>query len=258
MCKFIQNFPICLKDFIICLIFVAIATPVAAQSDSTYLRYINSYKDIAVEQMRRHSIPASITLAQGGLESQCGQAELAIKGNNHFGIKCGGWDGPTMFHDDDELQECFRVYDSALQSYEDHSAFLKKKRYMRLFDLDPTDYKGWAAGLRQCGYATDPLYPQKLIDIIERFSLYNLDRELAAEAAETPPDDMEIAAEAAGSHFVRRKDGLFYVSAREGDSYKSIADELGLSEKDLRAWNNAHDKTSAPSPGQAIFLQPKQ
>ena len=145
--------------------------------NQSYQTYINQYKDLAIEQMLRYRIPASITLAQGLFESRAGQSDLARQGNNHFGIKCHNWTGPTQYHDDDAHGECFRVYQDAKESYEDHSRFLAKQpRYSRLFSLNTTDYKGWAHGLKSCGYATNPQYANKLIQIIELYRLQDYDK----------------------------------------------------------------------------------
>lgn len=141
--------------------------------------YINLYAEISKNKMRTHKIPASITLAQGILESGVGKGRLAVKANNHFGIKCHGWTGAKIYHDDDRSQECFRKYDKAEMSYEDHSEFLTgRSRYASLFDLRPDDYKGWAKGLRAAGYATDRKYPEKLISLIERYNLDKYDDEV--------------------------------------------------------------------------------
>ena len=141
--------------------------------------YIQQYAVIAQVEMRKTKIPASITLAQGILESGSGRGRLAVKANNHFGIKCHGWKGAKIYHDDDRSQECFRKYRKAESSYEDHSEFLTgRKRYAKLFKLRPDDYKGWAKGLKTAGYATDRKYPQKLISLIERYKLYQYDIEV--------------------------------------------------------------------------------
>ena len=138
--------------------------------------YITFYKDIAVAEMKQYGIPASITLAQGILESGSGRGRLAVKANNHFGIKCHDWEGAKIFHDDDRAQECFRKYEDANRSFRDHSEFLaNRKRYAKLFELDKDDYKGWAKELRRAGYATDRKYPEKLISLIERYQLYKFD-----------------------------------------------------------------------------------
>ena len=149
----------------------------AQKRNARYVEYINKYSDLAVEQMKLHKIPASITLAQGLLESGAGYSQLARKSNNHFGIKCGGsWRGRTVRHDDDARNECFRAYKHPRDSYEDHSDFLRRgARYAFLFKLDITDYKGWARGLKKAGYATDPSYANRLITIIEDYDLYKFD-----------------------------------------------------------------------------------
>ena len=142
-----------------------------------YLNYIERYKGMAIDQMLRYKIPASITLAQGLLESGAGTSTLARKANNHFGIKCGrAWKGPYVLQDDDERNEKFRKYRSVEESYEDHSRFLQQARYSSLFDLSPKDYKGWARGLKRCGYATNPRYASLLIDLIERYDLDQYDK----------------------------------------------------------------------------------
>ena len=138
--------------------------------------YIAFFKAVAIHEMKLYGIPASITLAQGILESGSGRGRLARDANNHFGIKCHDWTGPRVYHDDDRAQECFRKYNDPNQSYRDHSLFLaKRKRYANLFKHKPTDYKAWARGLKKAGYATDPKYPQKLISLIERYELYQYD-----------------------------------------------------------------------------------
>jgi len=141
--------------------------------------YLARFSAIAQEEMRLYGIPASITLAQGILESNSGRGRLSVEANNHFGIKCHDWTGAKIYHDDDALQECFRKYNDAKYSYRDHSLFLtNRKRYSKLFDLDKDDYKGWAKELKAAGYATDRNYPNKLISLIERYELYKLDDEV--------------------------------------------------------------------------------
>ncbi len=141
--------------------------------------YINYYSSIAMDEMIQFGIPASITLAQGILESGAGRGTLAVQANNHFGIKCHDWTGKKIFHDDDKKQECFRKYDNPEYSYRDHSIFLSNRgRYSFLFDLKKDDYKKWARGLKKAGYATDPKYSQKLIDLIERYELYKYDNKV--------------------------------------------------------------------------------
>jgi hypothetical protein len=140
--------------------------------------YISSYKDIAVAEMNQFGIPASITLAQGILESGNGESRLATEGKNHFGIKChDNWNGETIIEDDDEKGECFRKYSKVADSYRDHSLFLtERERYSSLFDLSPTNYKAWAKGLKKAGYATNPKYPSLLIDLIKKYDLNRFDK----------------------------------------------------------------------------------
>ena len=181
--------------------------------------YIDQYAGIAKENMRTHKIPASITLAQGILESGSGRGRLAMKANNHFGIKCHGWKGAKIYHDDDRSQECFRKYKKAETSYEDHSEFLTgRKRYAGLFELEPDDYKGWARGLRAAGYATDRKYPQKLISLIERYELYNYDKEVLGNFKRTTI----IEKNSIVKHVVVKGDTLYSLSRL----YKTTVDAL--------------------------------
>lgn len=143
----------------------------------TTLNYIDAFKDVAIEEMNKYGIPASITLAQGIIESGSGNSTLAKYANNHFGIKCtSDWKGKGYFKDDDKANDCFRVYKDARESYKDHSEFLKRKRYSFLFELDKNDYKNWALGLKQAGYATNPKYPALLIGVIDKYQLYQYDQ----------------------------------------------------------------------------------
>ncbi len=180
-----------------CLCAASVSAP-AAPERTPQVMYIEKYSALAVEEMYRSGVPASITLAQGLLESRYGLSELAVKGNNHFGIKCHNWEGGKMYHDDDRKGECFRVYKSADESFRDHSDFLRyRDRYKFLFDLEPTDYKAWAHGLRKAGYATDPAYPQKLIRLIEEYELHKFDLKSASwaygqEAAELAADGANL------------------------------------------------------------------
>ena len=164
---------------------ISASASLAAKDDKTPQEiYIEQFSTLAVEEMYRSGVPASITLAQGLLESGYGLSELAVKGNNHFGIKChNNWTGKKMYYDDDRKGECFRVYPSPEQSYRDHSDFLRyRDRYKFLFDYKVTDYKSWAHGLKKAGYATDPAYPKKLINLIETYELYEYDRKPASYA----------------------------------------------------------------------------
>ena len=181
--------------------------------------YISLYAPIAVREMELYHIPASITLAQGILESGAGQGSLSRRANNHFGIKCHGWKGAKVYHDDDREQECFRKYVNARYSFRDHSLFLtERKRYAALFELRPDDYEGWAKGLKAAGYATDNRYPQKLISLIERYQLYRFDRGMSALEGLTSSGDMYI--------------------VRKGDTLYSIAKKHDLSVEQLKDFNN--------------------
>lgn len=218
------------------LLFV-ISVPTSAQrKNAKYVAYIDKYSDMAVEQMKLHKIPASITLAQGILESAAGQSRLTRDSNNHFGIKCGsGWKGSSVRHDDDAKNECFRAYKSARDSYEDHSKLLVNvSRYGFLFKLDITDYKGWAKGLKKAGYATAPSYANLLISIIEDYELYKYDNEKKSgskkkEEIKINPHDVYIANE------------LLYVIARQGDTFKGIGKEFKIGWRKLIKYNDLHN-----------------
>jgi flagellum-specific peptidoglycan hydrolase FlgJ len=165
------------------LIFAIVLTAFTSVDDSTEIRYIEDFKGLALEQMRTHGVPASVILAQAVVESDAGRSVLATRANNHFGIKCKSWwEGAKYYYADDDraasgqlLPSCFRLYDSAEESFADHSAFLKgSERYASLFSPG-NDYRAWATGLQQCGYATNPRYAMRLIQVIEQFNLHELD-----------------------------------------------------------------------------------
>jgi LysM repeat protein len=224
--------------------------------NQTYQQYIDQYKDIAIEQMQRYHIPASITLAQGIFESGAGRSELALKGNNHFGIKCNGWSGRRIYHDDDERGECFRSYDNAFESYEDHSKFLVNgQRYRSLFQLKITDYKGWAKGLKAAGYATNPQYAQKLIDIIQLYKLYRYDT--AKDYDKFMADHTKSTTNSVSLHAIKIFNKNYYLIARRGDTFKSIADEIGISDRKLAKFNE-RDRRDALEEGEIIWLKKKQ
>ncbi|MFA7446295.1 MAG: glucosaminidase domain-containing protein [Flavobacteriaceae bacterium] len=187
--------------------------------------YIETYKETAKDNMRTHGIPASITLAQGILESGSGNGRLAKEANNHFGIKCHtGWKGDTIRHDDDAAQECFRKYRHASESFQDHSLFLtSRSRYNDLFKLKKDDYEGWAKGLRKAGYATDPKYPDKLISLIERYELYQYDNEvLGKKSKKSEPQTEAVADLGKNMHRVEQGDTLYNISKR----YDTTVDKL--------------------------------
>ncbi len=180
--------------------------------------YIAIYSDIAQEEMRNYGIPASITLAQGILESGSGQGRLSVEANNHFGIKCHEWTGERIYHDDDKEQECFRKYNNSLQSFNDHSKFLRnRKRYSKLFSLPPNDYQAWAKGLRAAGYATDKKYPKKLIQLIERYQLYRFDSAV-----------LGIPSKHNQKHTVEKGDTLYSISKKYNISVEEIQQLNGL------------------------------
>ena len=275
-------------------------------------RYVRNWAPTAVREMYRSGVPASITLAQGILESRYGNSPLATEGNNHFGIKCHkGWEGKTMAYDDDAKGECFRVYDSADESFRDHSDFLRyRDRYKFLFELSTTDYKAWAYGLKKAGYATDPSYPEKLIRYIEDYKLYEYDTMAADElpavtevpsggatavnAADKPSHSKKASRrsrkdrkekEAAGSRIpesplaleapkkvdksefeefrfslsreVYSRNGVPYVLSVEGETYSSIAEQYGLSLKNILKYNDL-DSPEELLPGTIVFIQQKK
>lgn len=220
--------------------------------NKAYQDYFDLYDDVAIEQMQKYGIPASITLAQGVLESGAGKSELARKGNNHFGIKCNGWSGRKTYHDDDEQGECFRAYKNAYESYVDHSVFLRNSaRYSRLFQLKTTDYKGWAKGLKACGYATSPTYAHRLIDIIELYGLYKYDKGVHF-------DRFQIQQLERGDlRHVYAFNKNYYVIARKGDTFRSIADDVDISYRKLARFNE-RDKDDPVEEGERIWLQKKR
>lgn len=221
-----------------------------------YQTYVDQYKDVAIEQMLKYRIPASITLAQGLLESGAGSSKLSSQGNNHFGIKCHGWSGGSIYADDDDRNECFRAYDNAYESFEDHSKFLVSgSRYSSLFKLDTKDYKGWARGLKQAGYATNPQYADRLIDIIQVYKLYrydsakSYDKFYARHTKENAPS---------GSlHAIYQFNDNYYLKARKGDTFRSIAKEVEISERKLAKYNE-RDRRDKLSEGDIIYLKKKK
>lgn len=219
------------------------------RKNQVYEEYIHKYRSIAVEEMKHYRIPASITLAQGLLESGAGKGTLARKSNNHFGIKCGSaWDGPTVRHDDDARQECFRAYRHPKESYRDHSKFLRSgARYAFLFQLPITDYKGWARGLKKAGYATDPQYANRLINLIELYELYRYDQRHGLELVEKYPDP----------HQPYLANGLLYIIARPGDTFKDLGKEMGISYRKLHKYNEL-PKDYTFRGGEIVYLEQKR
>ena len=242
---------------------------VTAASPGAYQNYIHKYSSIAVSEMKRTGVPASITLAQGLVESAAGESTLASKSNNHFGIKChSDWKGRKTYLDDDKAGECFRVYSNAAASFKDHSDFLRyQDRYKSLFDLDPTDYEGWARGLKKAGYATDPKYAEKLIKVIEDYELYKYDSTQADELPE-PPLAIEQAVEvlpAATREEVRfslsrdvfQINGVTCVYAVEGDTYQSLANANSLFLGEILRFNDLRYDEPLKA-GEVVYLQPKK
>jgi LysM repeat protein len=238
--------------------------------NKSYLLYIEQYNQLAVKQQKEYGIPASITLAQGLLESGAGVSPFAKESNNHFGIKCNDWAGEKVYHDDDEKGECFRKYNEVVESYEDHSLFLKnRKRYAFLFELAPTDYEGWAFGLKKAGYATDPTYGYKLISIIENYQLHKYDLgertadvTVVSEIKKEKHDSKETTGPIGSinpmiTHELMRVNHVKFVSALPDDSYKLIAEEFNMSLDRLLAYN---DLTNEPAlqAGTRVFVEAKK
>ncbi|MCB8964340.1 MAG: glucosaminidase domain-containing protein [Bacteroidales bacterium] len=247
------------------ILFIAVALNVLGQSKISRQEYISKYADIAIRQMKQYGVPASIILAQGMLESDNGNSSLAVKANNHFGIKCHkDWNGPTMYHDDDRRNECFRKYKNSEGSYMDHSLFLRGgRRYATLFDLESTDYKGWARGLKKAGYATNPKYADMLIKIIEENELYNFDKGVAV-AVESPRkgtgqlvdvDGFAIDIYNARQVFTRNR--IKYIVVKAGDTFYSLTKELSLMPWQIYKYNELAED-SILQIGQEIYIQPKR
>lgn len=260
----------------------------------TYLAYIEEWKETAVQQQADYGIPASITMAQALLESAAGQSELAKNARNHFGIKCTSeWFGGVYYYDDDRKGECFRQYRDAAESFKDHSLFLKRPRYTTCFEIAVEDYEGWARRLRECGYATDPNYAPKLIKLIEDYRLDTLANgnvkpsAAAATAAAAQPQKRPLKAAVVRRaepimvihndpeppyvapltakqerdsfllmHPKKKCNGIYYVVAREGDTYPNVAFRLNIRERDLREWNDALGREMQK--GDRIFMASKK
>ena len=287
-----------IKHIILLLLIISGGNMMAqnGQKQKITLDYIEEYKNIAMCEMKKNKIPASITLAQGILESGNGTSRLAREGNNHFGIKChSDWKGRTMRQDDDAPDECFRVYKSAEESYRDHSEFLKNNsRYASLFQLDITDYKGWAKGLKKAGYATLPTYANVLINLIEDYNLQQYDQLVVSgkfkckkkdkdkndeEKVEEPkPEnpkkekksrrhevvvtvpvlaDCQVVGMTPDHHYIRENFGVKFVFTKEGDKLDSLAKELRVSEKQLIKYNDLGDKKTFTE-GEVVYIGPKR
>ena len=264
------------------LILFLMAVSLSARSHQEI--YIERYAEIAVSEMYRSGIPASITLAQGLLESGYGRSELAVKSNNHFGIKChNGWQGGRVYHDDDAKGECFRKYDNPEDSYRDHSDFLRyRDRYKFLFDYKITDYKAWAYGLKKAGYATDPAYPSKLIKLIEDYKLYQYDTQKVIDKSEKSSDkhkqtvykslppspaSIEQVTRLSGkkaeefrfslSRELYSQNGVPFIYSAGGETYQSIAAANHLFLKELLGFNDLKEDVPL-QPGTIVYLQKKK
>lgn len=261
-----------------------------AQTRQTKEEYIDRYKGIAIDHMERYGIPASITLAQGILESDSGNSNLARRSNNHFGIKCkSNWKGERVYHNDDAPNECFRKYDSVEESYNDHAEFLDQSpRYDSLFAYSSSDYRSWARGLKAAGYATAPDYAERLMKIIEDNQLYLFDEDNGAElyasrlrskrggveaqfaeqsSVEVPtttearvdPNNYRVPERTFNGYSVFVNNGIHFVVARDGDTFAAIATTFALSEKTLRKYNEIDPRSTAnPIAGEQIYIERKQ
>jgi LysM repeat protein len=259
---------------IITLFLVFITGTAFSQHKTTAKDYVNLYKDIAIKEMVKYGIPASIKLGQGILESSAGNSLLAKNANNHFGIKCKkDWTGATYYQDDDEKNECFRMYKNVLQSYEDQSTFLRNSaRYASLFELKKDDYKAWAVGLKAAGYATNPQYSQILIKTIEENELYIYDRietnnetKLVENLIVSKPkkrksdknefSDFEISKK--GKRKIELNNNVKYIIAKKGDTYLKLTEELELMHWQLKKYNDLEENYEITE-GETIYIQPKR
>lgn len=233
------------KYFLVFILFLLLFFPsLSSPFAQTPEAYIQKYSSAAQDQMRKYGIPASITLAQGILESGSGKSKLAVEANNHFGIKCHDtWTGATLHLDDDAPNECFRKYRSVDQSFEDHSLFLKKPRYQELFTLEITDYKGWAQGLKKCGYATSPTYAKSLIDLIEKYELTQFD-------TEQKPSEHSVVINISNNR-------IKYVTAKKKEILQELSNRTGISERLLAKYNDIEEGYVFQEK-EIVYLQPKR
>ncbi len=267
--------------FIFSLFIGLIVNPPAWAQRMTTEDYIAAYREDAIRDMIKTGVPACITLAQGILESESGNSNLAREANNHFGIKCHKeWNGKTYHQDDDAKDECFRKYKNALESFDDHSDFLRSRsRYASLFELEKTDYKGWAHGLKKAGYATNPIYAQKLIDLIERYNLVSINNDaLARMEGKSPamydqpglvrnvklPDNATTKNEPVTTKinvnpasYYAEENNVKYVIAKKGDTWLSIAKENEMMLWQVLKYNDAA-KDDNLREGTVVYLKPKR
>lgn len=270
------------RAIIIVTLFATLAATATAQVRQSREEYIERYKSIAVKHMERYGIPASITMAQGILESDAGNSQLSLSSNNHFGIKCKkSWTGKKVYHDDDAKGECFRAYPSVEASYLDHAEFLDSSpRYDSLFAYPSNDYRSWARGLKAAGYATAPDYAERLITIIEKYNLHLLDQQdgdkiyssgkNAKENAEyfathsnlnkqeaVGIDPFRISSSVHKGYKVYRTNYTCYILAKEGDTYSSLGKTFAISEKNLRKFNDVN-KSATLSKNEIVFIERKK
>jgi len=229
------------------IVAILLVASAALAQKQTPQEYIAKYKELAIIEMHRSGVPASITLAQGVLESNSGNSRLAKFANNHFGIKCkGSWTGKVIYANDDAPDECFRAYESVLASYQDHSEFLRVNwRYHELFELQSTDYEGWCHGLRKAGYATNPQYGNILISLIDRYELHQYD--LAALPGRELPT-LEVG---------ETINGVAVRTAKQGETVETIASDNYVKDKHIRKWNDL-PKDAKIEPGETVYLKPKR
>jgi LysM repeat protein len=270
------------------LFFIQLPFAQTASENTGAEKYIEDFHEAAIVNMIAHKVPASITLAQGLFESGFGNSPLAKNANNHFGIKCHEWKGETYYHDDDAPQECFRKYTSAADSYQDHALFLKnRKRYAKCFELEITDYAGWARELKAAGYATLPTYAERIVSVIERFSLFRFDREaldrmnvspegnksgspspgetmkqLTEENSEVSQENGDLKQPAASSSSaegreIREVNGVPFIIAKAGDTKNSLCAEFNLAEWQIRRYNDLPYEAEIEA-GSRVYLAPKK
>lgn len=259
--KIIKNRMNKLRFTVLIALFSFVLAAFAQGVQTVQWQYIEKFKNIAIEQMREHKIPASITLAQGLIESGAGRSRLATEAHNHFGIKVGmNWTGPYIIMSDDRPDDRFRKYRNDRESYEDHSHFLTSgARYRSLFNLKTTDYKGWAHGLKKAGYATNPRYADMLIGTIERYNLQQFDSYTSGRYHARPNTKQasEVESQFFAQHIVYRVNKNYMIIANSGDTWERVASETGVSVRKLRKYNE-RPKGSLLKAGDIVYLQKKR
>ncbi len=266
------------KIFLLICLNIYFASLVCGQSPQKNSRqdYIDAFAKLAIQEMNEYHIPASITMAQACFESGDGNSVLAQQANNHFGIKCNSsWSGPSIRQDDETRNECFRKYNTAIESYRDHSKFLTGgMRYQFLFDYDIKDYRKWAYGLKKAGYATDPKYPERLIKIIEDFQLHKLDEYYNSTTAYVRPERLGAGSKSVGRHNggtridnfsinpyvsrnVEKRNGAKAFFAKQGDTYEQIAAEFSMKDWEIYKYNDVESGARLQA-GSIVYLQSKR